>query len=64
MKMNPFTTEQWIAWLTATIIAAVSMMAYAHTNFVTVREKDDIYRQLLLIHKKVDYLYEQARDTK
>ena len=32
---KPFTTEQWIAWLSATMVAAVTIVVFLFTQFQT-----------------------------
>lgn len=42
-EWNPFTLEQWLSWLGATVIAAVSMMGFLYGHFQT-RENFDVYK--------------------
>jgi hypothetical protein len=53
---NPFTVQEWIAWLSATAVAAFTMMAYGHNTFMTIREKLDIVERLDRIEDKIDSL--------
>lgn len=32
---NPFPAQEWIAWLGATVVAAMTMVAYAYSTFET-----------------------------
>jgi hypothetical protein len=58
MKQPPMVT--WIAWLGATLVAAVTYTAFAYTNFETkdsAREsKSDIVQRLDRIENKLDEL--------
>lgn len=40
-EWSPFSATQWIAWLGATLIAAVTVVAYAYQNFETKDEARD-----------------------
>lgn len=57
---NPFTIPQWIAWLGATVAAAMSMMSYAQTTFQTKEHAKDKQvetdRRLERIENKIDAL--------
>ncbi len=63
---NPFTIPQWIAWLGATVAAAVSMMVYAASTYETKEHskevRDGVERRLDRIESKLDRLI--ARDEK
>lgn len=63
---NPFTIPQWIAWLGATVAAAVSMMVYAASTYETKEHskevRDSLERRLDRIESKLDRLI--ARDEK
>jgi sensor domain CHASE-containing protein len=48
---NPFSLDQWIYWLGATIVAAISMMIFLYSNFQT---KDNFQ----------DYKEDQKEDQK
>lgn len=51
MKKGLFSTEQWIAWLGATVTAALTMAAYAFSTFETKADVKDIFQ---LIDKRLD----------
>lgn len=55
---NPFTTDQWIAWLGATAIAAASMTIFFYKNFES-KEDTQEYKMTQekfysLIEKRLD----------
>lgn len=55
----------WLPWIGATATAAVgatfALITYVHANFITVREKDDILRELSSIKEMVSFLYNDKR---
>jgi len=53
--------SQWVAWIGATVAAALTMMGYVHSNFVTVREKQTIEYRLERIENKIDELLRKTR---
>lgn len=63
---NPFTIPQWIAWLGATVAAAVSMMVYAASTYETKEHskeiRDSVERRLERMENKLDHLI--AREAK
>jgi len=63
MGRNPFGVAQWIAWLGATVAAAVTLTGFAYQNFQT---KDDarhveetLIRRLDLMETKLDAALER-----
>ena len=60
--VNPFGMSEWIAWVGATVAAAVSITVYAYNNFETksqaVESKTDLVQRLDRIEGKVDRLLE------
>jgi len=63
---NPFTIPQWIAWLGATVAAAISMMVYIASTYETKEHqkenRDQIERRLERMENKLDRLI--SRDPK
>lgn len=59
---NPFGMSQWIAWISASVVAAATLSAFAYTNFQTKENakefKDDIEKRLDRIENKLDKLLE------
>lgn len=57
-----FSAEQWIAWIGATVAAAVMLSAYAFTNFETKEEskekRESIEKRLDRIDDKLDRVIE------
>lgn len=74
-EWNPFTVDQWIAWLGATIIAAISMTVFFYNHFQT-KEENQVYhenqshyfdlmeKRLDRIESKVDQLLTSNRSQK
>lgn len=69
---NPFSLEQWIAWLGATVIAAISMTIFFYKNFETkdqlaeYKENQEKYSELFekrldRIENKLDRLLTQTQ---
>lgn len=60
-----FPAQQWIAWIAATVAAAMTMVSFAYSNFETTKRADDrersIVRQLDQIDKKLNILLEKKR---
>ena len=54
-----FTTGQWFI----IVAASISMISYAHGNFVTIREKQDIAERLKRIEYKIDRISESLREA-
>ncbi len=58
-----FSTEQWLAWLGATVVAAMTMAAYAFSTFETKDFSElrsvSLERRLDRIEGKVDMLVER-----
>lgn len=63
---NPFTIPQWIAWLGATVAAAISMMVYIASTYETKEHskeiRDSVERRLERMENKLDHLI--AREAK
>lgn len=55
---------QWISAFVAIVVAVFTMAAYAHSTFMTVREKQDITSRLDRIEKKVDRILEGINPSK
>lgn len=51
-----FSTTQWITWFIATVTAVGSVVSYAHSTFITIREADQRERRLDRIEEKIDQL--------
>ena len=52
----------WVSWLIGIIAASMSALAYIHSNFVTIREKDMVEKRLDRIETKTDRI-ETKLDT-
>jgi cell division protein FtsL len=50
-EWNPFSARQWIAWTTATLIAAVTMTSFVYANFQTAKDAEKIEAR---IEKRLD----------
>lgn len=46
----------WLSWIVATIVAALTMMGYIHSNFTTQRETEGVEKRLERIETKLDKL--------
>lgn len=59
-QKNPFSVEQWITWVVATLVAAVTMMVFFYTNFETKSDSDEtnavIEKRLDRIENKLDQI--------
>jgi len=57
-EWNPFSAKQWIAWLGATLIAAVACTSFVYANFQTQKDADKtesrIEERLTRIENKQD----------
>lgn len=50
---NPFTMQQWLAWLGATMIAAMTLVVFLYQNFST---RVDVEKRFDRIENKLDQL--------
>lgn len=64
--VNPFNVPQWIAWIGATLAAAISMITYIHATFETKEfskeTRSQLERRLERMENKLDHLI--AREAK
>jgi len=51
--------SQWVSWIIATAVAAVTMVGYVHANFTTIREAEGIVHRLDRIEMKIDRLLQK-----
>mgnify|MGYP001499077487 CR=1 FL=1 len=62
-KWNPFGVSEWVAWVGATVAAAVSITVFAFSNFETkeraVEVKSDLVQRLDRIEGKVDKILQK-----
>lgn len=60
-----FSTTQWIAWFSATLVAAVTLTAFAYQNFETKQDaqekKSDIIQRLDRIENMLVALLHETR---
>jgi hypothetical protein len=63
---NPFSASQWIAWLGATLMAAISLVAFQFTTFASkeyVKEyKSDLQEAIVRLESKIDRLQESLNE--
>lgn len=57
---NPFSLEQWIAWVGATVVAVAATVSMAYSTFETkensVRNQETIEKRLDRMENKIDIL--------
>lgn len=64
---NPLSIEQWVAWLGATVVAAVGITSFFYVNFETKdafaeykqeqeQIQQDLFKRLYRIEDKIDLL--------
>lgn len=58
-EWNPFSVPQWVAWMSATAVAAITLVVFLYQNFAT---KADVEKRLERIENKLDELI--LRDEK
>jgi hypothetical protein len=51
---NPLSIEQWVAWLGATSIAAVSMTVFFYSNFETKSETQAYHDSEIRFHEQLE----------
>lgn len=63
--MKHISTEQWMTWIGATLMAAITMVGFIYTNFESKADykdwKDDLEKRLERIERKVDTLLERSK---
>lgn len=60
-----FSSEQWIAWLASTVIAAAFLVSYAYSNFETKDQAKDksssFEKRLDRVEQKLDILIDRVK---
>lgn len=57
-RLAAITMEQWVAWIGATLTAAIGMTAYAFSNFET---KNHAAETVLMIQRDAEFRWTEAK---